>query len=153
MLMPTFLQMSQRYVPVTVEWQWGGKKIKRNTKKMESNAQKNIISIQAAITHVESTTRRKKKKQFENNSQEKRGWGAFLKVVPTWHCRQPASQSLELSRKSPERLRSYLRPCRAVSRQKSYTKRMAESSGSVINMSESITAAEGSALGSTGARH
>ncbi len=33
-------------------------------------------------------------------------------------------------------LRSYLQPCRAVSRQKSYTKCMAESSGSVINMSE-----------------
>lgn len=44
---------------------------------MESNAQKNIISIQAAITHVESTTRRKKinslkiihrKREFEGPS-------------------------------------------------------------------------------------
>lgn len=32
MLMPTFLQMSQRYVLVTVEWQ-KGVKIKRNKKK------------------------------------------------------------------------------------------------------------------------
>lgn len=34
MLMPTFLQMSQRYVLVTVEWQ-KGVKIKRNQKKKE----------------------------------------------------------------------------------------------------------------------
>lgn len=39
MLMQTFLQMSQRYVLVTVEWQRRGK-----NKKKESNAQKKIKS-------------------------------------------------------------------------------------------------------------
>lgn len=140
MLMQTFLQMSLGYKPATVEWQRGGKN-KRKIKCTEGRKKKKIISTSsAAFTHTRPIFTNKKicpKNSFPSCGAGERG--RWFHVGSEFH--------------DGSNFRGVLRPRRPVTRQKFYTKCMAESSGAVINMSESGTAAEGSALSSIWARH
>lgn len=89
MLIATFLQMSQRYVPVTVEWQREGVKKKWNQKGIKCT-EKSSASWPPSLIYNQPGGGEKEMIHL-HVARGKGGRGALLKVVPTWHRRQPAS--------------------------------------------------------------
>lgn len=109
MLMPTFLQMSQRYVQMTAEWQRRGKNKKRNEKEIKctGGGKKKKKNHQHSGCHHSRIVKRYKKmclKIFPLHVGSKERSGPFLKAVPIQHGRHMITETFQKITRKPQKL-------------------------------------------------